>query len=257
MDAIQEWIHITVGSGGFDVLVKEVGHEGCSLKCTEKPDKEVIITGEKNDNDIVTSVGVDMVQQLQAAPAHEVAHDEDMIIQVHQEEEGDKGRVVNPITNLNEWFNDSNYQNRLNFGTDHLAKGENQGLANLGGGTVISDTADSEMTLSYDYNGPNGGGNKGKQKQVCQNLYWACKNNNMKEGNQFLLGLDSNVDSDGDNGLLERPGRARRESLTSRVEEERSHQNNATALLDDEDAVPDGTGLVEARRYAGEGSRLR
>ncbi|QHN80649.1 uncharacterized protein DS421_20g680010 [Arachis hypogaea] len=170
MDVIQEWIHTTVGSGGFDVLVKEVGHEACNLQCAENLGNEVIITGENSNSATTkTSLGVEIEQGFQAGPAHEVAQVEDMLIQVNPEEEGDKGRVVIPMTILNEWVNGNNYQNSLNFEKDQLVKGDNQGMADLGGGTVISAAGDSEKTLSYVYNGPKGGAKKGKQKKACHN----------------------------------------------------------------------------------------
>ncbi|KAL1349980.1 hypothetical protein AAHE18_07G194000 [Arachis hypogaea] len=103
MDVIKEWVHITICTSGFDILVKEVGCEtyGVGVKVEMTRDGED--SGEQHRNlttklsdDVVTTAPRPMSSTGSADQAAEV------MIEVMREEVEDEGRLVNSEKILNE-----------------------------------------------------------------------------------------------------------------------------------------------------------
>ncbi|KAL4293720.1 hypothetical protein AHAS_Ahas18G0156300 [Arachis hypogaea] len=174
MDRIQEWVHISVGTGGYDVFVKEIGHEACDLHCNERLGDQKIINREQRNHGRTSKVpGVDLVQQYQYDSLDEDDHEEEMLLLVTRGEEEDKGRLGIQHNFLNEWTDDNNYHNCLKIVTDQVITGDNQGKADLRGGTVTGEEAGSERTVTCVLNGLAHGSTKAKQNAVPPNTTWA------------------------------------------------------------------------------------
>ncbi|QHO12656.1 uncharacterized protein DS421_15g508820 [Arachis hypogaea] len=94
MDIINEWIHITIGTSEFDVLVKEVGHESYGVECKIE---EVGNPYLPKACEMVASSSSAMVQVESRDPVAE------LVMAVPREEETDKGKVVISEDILNEW----------------------------------------------------------------------------------------------------------------------------------------------------------
>ncbi|KAL4366113.1 hypothetical protein AHAS_Ahas07G0173600 [Arachis hypogaea] len=147
MDVIQEWVHVTVGTGGFDVLVKEVGHEACNLVCTGKSeDKQSNIQG--NPDNKSNSAGGDIIQNSGAGSLHEGIQDEVRLLLVPRNEEEDKGRIVITDTILNEWNNCDAQRNLEEIRTYPALIKDNYFMHELGGRAVMLYEEDSEKTIT-------------------------------------------------------------------------------------------------------------
>ncbi|KAL1336708.1 hypothetical protein AAHE18_10G081600 [Arachis hypogaea] len=177
LDVIQERIHITVGSRGYDVLVKEVGREACNLQCE----------GDIMDNEVTNCEtnprpAKDACQRRQPCPSKAEGKDEELMTVVQRGVDEDKDRLVISDNILNEWNKCSTNHNRDKIVTHLFVNGNNQGGCDFGGETGASDEADSDRTVTYVYgdmcNGPRRGIKKVKQnnkgviraglrKQIC------------------------------------------------------------------------------------------
>ncbi|KAL4328291.1 hypothetical protein AHAS_Ahas13G0185400 [Arachis hypogaea] len=147
MDVIQEWVHVTVGTGGFDVLVKEVGHEACNLLCTGKSEDEHS-TIQRNSDSKSNGAGGDIIQNSVAGSLHEGIQDEDRLLLVSRDEEEDKGRIIITDTILNEWNNGNVQRNLGEIETYPTLMKDNHFMHELGGRAVMLYEEDSEKTVS-------------------------------------------------------------------------------------------------------------
>ncbi|KAL4286973.1 hypothetical protein AHAS_Ahas19G0139700 [Arachis hypogaea] len=117
-DMINEWVHITVGTSGFDVLVKEVGQEVYSLQCNSKNKScEDDCRGHQNNNITKASDGVvvkrsRLTELLDSDDPAAVVLTETRRMGVENED-----RLVNSETILNEWSYDNLKPNRTKLVT--------------------------------------------------------------------------------------------------------------------------------------------
>ncbi|XP_072089344.1 uncharacterized protein [Arachis hypogaea] len=111
MDRINEWIHITIGTSGFDILVKEVGHESFGLEC------KVEEIGKPYSLETCEILGANssIVPFVSRDPMAE------LVMAVPREEEGEKDILVITENILNEWSYGKSIQiqiPRVTDGTD-------------------------------------------------------------------------------------------------------------------------------------------
>ncbi|KAL4306627.1 hypothetical protein AHAS_Ahas16G0197200 [Arachis hypogaea] len=152
MNVIQERIHITVGSGGYDVLVKEGGCDVRDRQCQGSFTDNDAINGEILNSVInkpTSGTGVGPSRQLDSPNMDN--QDDGLMMVVHRGEEEDKGRLVISSDILNEWNKCSANQNHGKSATYHSVNDCNQGIVVSDGENGASNEADSAKTVTCEY----------------------------------------------------------------------------------------------------------
>ncbi|KAL4286559.1 hypothetical protein AHAS_Ahas19G0098300 [Arachis hypogaea] len=146
-DIIQEWIHITVGTEGFDILIKKIGHETCNLIDSENSEARDE-TLHLDHGSTSKKSGLDIWPSQKAESWNGVFHDEELGMMGPQGEDDDKGKIVIADEILNEWINEDGYRNYGEIITYHADRGKNHGAPNYDGTNAQSSEADSERTVT-------------------------------------------------------------------------------------------------------------
>ncbi|KAL1331050.1 hypothetical protein AAHE18_12G155000 [Arachis hypogaea] len=153
MDVINEWVHITVGTSGFDVSVKEVGQETYSVQCTlEKGADTIVGCIHRKDKTKISEDAAIMPSSQSKLIAYE-DNAEVVVMEGLRRKVEDEDRLVNSELILNEWNNDHLKLNRKDPVMNQQVNGDIQGLAEFVG-LEESAEVDSELTIpwSYEYN---------------------------------------------------------------------------------------------------------
>ncbi|KAL4373060.1 hypothetical protein AHAS_Ahas05G0044000 [Arachis hypogaea] len=104
MEVINEWVHITIGASGFDVLVKEVGRETYEEKCKLETMEEEAVRCEQHkisfarDSDDV-AIWLKRTANSTNYPDQAV----EVVMEGWRDEVEDEARLVNSEIILNEW----------------------------------------------------------------------------------------------------------------------------------------------------------
>ncbi|KAL4344945.1 hypothetical protein AHAS_Ahas11G0229100 [Arachis hypogaea] len=151
LDVINEWIHITIGTSGFDVLVKEVGRKtfGTNFQVVTVEDEAVRYKQQKN---ICAMVCDDAVMRSKSPLNSINCTDQaaEVIMEGLREEVEDNDKLVISETILNEWSYEYLSPNQMNLVTSHTHNSGIDGFADLVG-YEGSTKSDSELTVSWDY----------------------------------------------------------------------------------------------------------
>ncbi|KAL4365185.1 hypothetical protein AHAS_Ahas07G0080800 [Arachis hypogaea] len=155
MDVIKEWVHVTIDTSGFDILVKEIGgeiyggsdREGTMREGEDSIEQQMNLTTKLRD-------GVDIMVPRSMNSTGSIDQAAEVTTKVMREEVEDEGRLVISESILNEWCYDNLKHNHSKLVTYHGNKISNKRTAAL----VGYDEIDSEMTVPWDYglkeNGP-------------------------------------------------------------------------------------------------------
>ncbi|KAL4393668.1 hypothetical protein AHAS_Ahas02G0075000 [Arachis hypogaea] len=133
-DMINEWIHVTIGTSGFDVLVREVGGEVYREECFRKEKEEASVRHMTNEEDIQREP---MVVAWNPAVVQTTVD--------NREDEQGRDMMVNSSIILNEWH--YKISKRLSINGN---QGELNGRADSKGSC---ESKDSEETVSNYYEG--------------------------------------------------------------------------------------------------------
>ncbi|KAL4365900.1 hypothetical protein AHAS_Ahas07G0152300 [Arachis hypogaea] len=148
---INEWIHVTIGASGFDVLVREVGGEVYREECFRESKQGTWDRNRVDGGELQREEHGGILNKCDERP--EVAWDLAAVLVMvdNRMAEQEKDILVNSCVNLNEWnHNNSNiYSGKGIYAT--LKEGEDSR-----GSSHINDEVDSEETISHDYYECNG-----------------------------------------------------------------------------------------------------
>ncbi|KAL4299814.1 hypothetical protein AHAS_Ahas17G0138500 [Arachis hypogaea] len=159
LDVIKKWVHITIGTSGFDILVKEMGREVYSMHCDlENVAEDVVSCDHRKDvmirecDDVATrSEGLtNLIDNGDQAAT--------VVTKVLREEVEDKDRLVNFESILNKWSYEHSRNNQRKLITDQSNYGDIEGLADFVG-FEGSYEADSKITISWSNNCKHNGRN--------------------------------------------------------------------------------------------------
>ncbi|KAL1368623.1 hypothetical protein AAHE18_02G135400 [Arachis hypogaea] len=146
LDVINEWVHITIGISGFDVLVKEVGRETFGANCHAGTviDKAISYGIQKN-------ICGAAVMGSNSSKSSTICTDQaaEVIMEGLREKVEDKDKLVLSETILNEWNYDHLRPNQMNIVTIHSHNPRIDVLADLM--RYERSTIDSELTISWSY----------------------------------------------------------------------------------------------------------
>ncbi|KAL4395901.1 hypothetical protein AHAS_Ahas01G0038200 [Arachis hypogaea] len=183
MDMINEWVHITIGINGFDVLMKEVGQEAFRLNCYEEANEKSDYSCEQRRT-VAERECVGTSLRSARVTKSVVFNDQatDVVMGELKEDGEDKGRLVIPEIILNEWINDHSKQNQVKRVTYQPIYEGIEGSVDCVGCDHINYEADSEDTVTWIYEGNfnrlERKGKKNKKKKVRCRL--DVKPNNLK-----------------------------------------------------------------------------
>ncbi|KAL4275265.1 hypothetical protein AHAS_Ahas20G0089900 [Arachis hypogaea] len=151
MDMINEWIHITLGTSGFDVLVREVGKEVYSLQCCSENVVQEVESGDHRDNGRSTvSDDVAVTSPILTKFLDDGDQAAVVVTEGRRKEVEDEDRMVNSEAILNEWSYDNLRLNQTNLVMHQPINVGIEGIADFGG-YEESYEADSELTIPWNY----------------------------------------------------------------------------------------------------------
>ncbi|KAL4300359.1 hypothetical protein AHAS_Ahas17G0193000 [Arachis hypogaea] len=141
----------TLGTSGFNVLVKEVGQEVYSAQCTlkKKTEEDVVCVRRNNVTSRVPDADDTMSHDLTKLIGYGDQAASVVTERVRHEKE-DEGRSVISESILNEWSNDHLKLNQNNSGKNKQIYGNINGLADLMGMGESNET-DLELTIPWSY----------------------------------------------------------------------------------------------------------
>ncbi|KAL1341593.1 hypothetical protein AAHE18_09G098500 [Arachis hypogaea] len=167
MDVINEWIHITLGTSGFDVMVKEVGQKVYSSQYTlEKRANKGVVCGLQNNE---TTRAPDADATTSSTPTKLIGYGDHSALLVTKrlrQEVEDEARSIILESILNEWSYDHLKLNQRNLVTNQQIYGHIDGLAEFVG-LGESNEIDSELTIPWSYTCDHNGLIRDKPIRTC------------------------------------------------------------------------------------------